>query len=114
MGRFSSRYKELASERIERLFELAEECFKERPQLADRYVELARKIGMKCRVRIPQHLRMRLCKNCGSFLVFGVNSRVRIRPEGNGRVVITCLKCGMNRRYPISREKIQRKESSIG
>ncbi|MBS7650831.1 MAG: ribonuclease P [Candidatus Bathyarchaeia archaeon] len=111
MARISSRYKELASERIERLFELAGECFKESPHLADRYVELARKIGMKCRVRIPKHLKMRFCKGCGSYLVFGVNSRVRTRPEGYGRVVVTCLKCGMVKRYPMLREKTDRRKS---
>jgi ribonuclease P protein subunit RPR2 len=112
--RQNSIYRELARERIEKLFALASECFGKKPQLANRYVDLARSIGMKCRVRIPPHLKMRFCKQCGSFLVAGVNSRVRIRPDGKGRVVITCLKCGMIKRYPMKREKLKRRKDVTG
>ena len=107
-------YKELARQRIEKLFTLAGECFKENPLLAKRYIELARKIGMKCQVRMPTRLRMSFCRQCGAFLVSGVNLRVRVRPDGKGRVVATCLECGMIKRYPMSREKLQRRGDSIG
>ena len=107
-------YRELARERIEKLFALADEYFDKKPQLANRYVDLAKRIGMKCRVKIPPHLKMRICKQCGSFLVSGANSRVRTRPDGKGRVVITCLNCWMIKRYPMKREKLKRRRGVRG
>ena len=104
----------LAIERIEKLFTLASECHKINPILADRYVELARKISMKCQVRIPTRFKMYYCKECNSFLVPGTNSRIRNRRDGKGKVIITCLKCGTIKRYPMTREKIRRKRDSIG
>ena len=112
--RQDAKQKELARERIERLFALASECFKEDPLLAKRYVELARKIGMKCQVRIPAPLKMRFCRACGSYLVSGVNSRTRIKSDGKGRVVVTCMECGMIKRYPMTREKLERREGFAG
>ncbi len=104
----------IAKERIEKLFRLASDCYGEDPDLANRYVELARKIGMKCQVRIPKRFKMFFCKECNSFLVSGVNSRIRTRRDGKGKVIITCLKCGTIKRYPMSREKIQRKKDFTG
>ena len=104
----------LKNERIEKLFRLASECHSRDPVLADRYVELARKIGMKCQVRIPKRFKMCFCKECNSFLVPGVSSRIRNRHDGKGKVIITCLKCGMIKRYPMNREKIRRKKDFIG
>jgi ribonuclease P protein subunit RPR2 len=109
--RRDAQHKELAMERIEKLFSLASGCFTEDPQLANRYVELARNIGMRCQVRIPAPLKMRFCRRCGAFLTSGSNSRVRIRPDGRGRVVVTCLKCGTIKRYPMIREKLQNREN---
>lgn len=88
---------DMAEERIERLFVLAEKAFPERPELADRYVEIARDISMRHRVSIPGDLKRRVCKECHAYLVPGRNSRTRL----DGRnVVITCLKCGAIKRYP--------------
>jgi len=110
----NTQYKEIARERIEKLFDLAEEHFRENPLLSDRYVELARKIGMKCQVRMPARLKMRFCRRCGSFLIAGVNSKFRVRSDGDGRVVVTCLRCGTIKRYPMSREKLQRRRGFTG
>ncbi|WP_455279429.1 ribonuclease P protein component 4 [[Eubacterium] cellulosolvens] len=104
----------LAKQRIEKLFRLASECHSRDPALANRYVELARKIGMKCQVRIPRRFKMYFCKECNSFLVPGANLRIRNRRDGKGKVIMTCLKCGMIKRYPMTREKILRKKSFIG
>jgi ribonuclease P protein subunit RPR2 len=103
----------IAKERIEKLFRLASECYSRDPVLADRYVELARRIGTKCQVRRPKRFKMYFCKECNSFLVPGANSRIRNRPDGKGKVIITCLKCETIKRYPMNREKIQRKKDFI-
>ena len=88
---------DLAGQRIERLFKLATEAYAERPDLADRYVDIARRISMRHRVSIPRELKRNICKQCYAYLQPGSNARVR----ADGRnVVITCLKCGGIRRYP--------------
>jgi ribonuclease P protein subunit RPR2 len=96
------RIEDIALQRIERLFELAEADAKEnkikgRSRRSDRYVQLARKIGMRYRVQIPHHLKMRICKGCYAFLVPGENARVRLRGD---YITTTCLKCGKQMRRP--------------
>jgi ribonuclease P protein subunit RPR2 len=88
---------DMAEQRIRRLFKLAAEAFPARPDLSNRYVDIARRISMRHRVSIPREFKRNVCKECHSFLVPGANSRVRI--DGNN-VVITCLKCGSIKRYP--------------
>jgi ribonuclease P protein subunit RPR2 len=91
---------DMASQRIERLFCLAREACKERQDLADRYVDIARRISMRHRVSIPRELKRNVCKNCSGYLAPGVNARVRI----DGRnVLITCQRCGGIKRYPYKK-----------
>jgi ribonuclease P protein subunit RPR2 len=101
MRRSDRSYVKLAEERIDLLYRFAREVFSEDPSLADRYVEIARRISMRCRVRIPRELKRYTCKGCGGLLVPGANCRVRIRPERGTAVVVTCLKCGRVKRYPV-------------
>ncbi len=88
---------DMAEQRIRRLFELAETAYPERPDLADRYVDIARRISLRHRAPIPRELKKRICKKCGAFLVPGKNCRVRL--DGKN-VVVTCLRCGAIKRYP--------------
>lgn len=89
----------IARERIKILFSKAEEKYHEDSDLSDRYVELARSIGMKHNVSIPTNLRRRFCRSCGSYLVPGDNCRVRLNSE-HRRKVLTCLECGERKRVP--------------
>lgn len=92
------RIEDLAVQRIERLFELAEVETKDgREQRSQRYIELARAIGMRYRVRIPKALNMRLCKRCHALLIPGKTARVRLRSE---YMTTTCLRCGEQMRRP--------------
>jgi ribonuclease P protein subunit RPR2 len=92
--------KKIARERIETLFVQADEAFKERPALADRYVELARKIAMKFKVRIRPELKRRFCKHCHAFLKPGINCRIRL---GEKKVIYYCLGCKRYMRFPFSK-----------
>ena len=95
---------DLAEQRIRRLFQLAEGACRERPDLADRYVAIARRISMRHRVGLPRELKRRVCKSCYCYLVPGANARVR----ADGRnVIITCLRCGGIRRYPYKQPRRQ-------
>lgn len=84
----------IALERIHILFKQAIEIFEREPELAQRYVELARKIGMRYKVRLPVEYRWMVCKHCKSFLLPGKTSRTRIQQRREPHVVITCLSCG--------------------
>jgi len=89
--------KEIAMERIEFLIRRAENFKNKDYKLARRYVEIAKKISMKYRVRIPKHLKMIFCKKC-LYPYKSDKMRVRIKKS---RVIITCLNCGYERRIPI-------------
>ena len=104
-GRMRSTVATVARERVDILLSQAREILPRNPDLAKRYVELAWKISMRTKVRIPKEMKHYLCKNCGQPLVLGKNARVRLRP-GNPRIVITCLSCGMLRRYPFSKPSL--------
>jgi ribonuclease P protein subunit RPR2 len=98
---------EIVISRIRKLFEEAENIFKEDKKLANRYVSLARKLSMKYKVKIPTELKRRFCKNCYSYLKPGVNCRVRLR---NKKVVYYCLECKHYMRFPYIKEiKLKRK-----
>jgi ribonuclease P protein subunit RPR2 len=89
----------IALERIEKLFRLAEKRFDAgEKELADRYVELARKISMKSEHPIPPDYRKKFCGNCESFLRPGSNCEVRLN-SGRQTVVYNCLECGEETRY---------------
>lgn len=109
-GRKGIRTKEMVSiakERIKILFSLAEgEAGQRNFKRADRYVSLARKIGMRYNVRLPREFRLRICKQCDSYLMPSLTCRVRLQ---NRRISTTCLKCGRVMRRPLLREKKARK-----
>jgi ribonuclease P protein subunit RPR2 len=95
--------REIAVERIRILFRLAEEVFRDNPERAQRYIDLARRIAMRVRIHLPKDLRRRICRRCKGFLVPGVNCRVRIRQRREPHVTITCLRCGATMRIPLRR-----------
>ena len=103
--------KEIALKRVKQLFKEADSVFNKDPKLAKRYVNLARKIAMKVRLRMPKELKRKFCKHCYSYLMPGVNLRVRTQ---RGKVVYYCLKCKKYMRFPYVREqKAKRKKSKI-
>ncbi|WP_319506409.1 ribonuclease P protein component 4 [uncultured Methanolobus sp.] len=94
--------KNIAQERIKYLFELARNELSRDAGRSERYVSLARKIGMRHRVSIPADLKRNFCKDCGSLLIPGQNSRTRLK---GGCITITCLECGGVKRYPFKSSK---------
>jgi ribonuclease P protein subunit RPR2 len=90
-----------AEEAIEHLLSLAEEATKKNEKdLARRYVYLARKISMKHRVRIGERKNW-ICQ-CGSYLVPGVNCRVRVKDNW---ITVFCEECGSYKRFGNFRAK---------
>ncbi|MDI6847563.1 MAG: ribonuclease P [Candidatus Bathyarchaeia archaeon] len=101
--------KRIAMQRIRTLFRLAREIFHEDPMLAQRYVDIARKVAMAAKFRLPMEYRHQVCRHCKSFILPGVNCRVRIKQRREPHMVITCLNCGEQMRIPL--RKGRRKQS---
>ena len=95
----------IAVERIRELFKQADKVFNKNPKLSNRYVQLARKISMKIKVRIPSPLKKRFCKHCYSYLKSGKNVRVRLQQGRQGKVVYKCLNCNKYMRFPYKTKK---------
>ena len=94
----------IAKERIGILVSLAEKEVKKHPERTERYVELARRIGMRYNVRMGKETKIRICKECSSFLIPGYNCTVRTRKDKQS-LIVTCNKCGAVKRYPYAKEK---------
>ncbi len=102
-GRRTKEMVEMAGERIDILFQQAEKAaLSGRHDRARRYVELARKIGMRYNVRIPQKYRMHYCRKCNSFLIDGVTAEYRLN---NGKITVTCMNCGNVYRHKYCNKK---------
>jgi ribonuclease P protein subunit RPR2 len=78
--------KDIVLQRIDRLFDAA---FVEFPAHAQ-------KLATKHRIPLGKTYKMRFCRRCGAYFVYGANVRVRIKDK---RTVITCLRCYDVRRY---------------
>lgn len=87
--------KQVAKERVEKLFEQAEKATSQK--LANRYVELARKIAMKVNLRMPRNYKRKFCKHCYSYFR-GKNYRVRTK---DGKVIYYCFNCKKYTRIPV-------------
>jgi len=98
--------KRIAIQRIQTLFRLAKETIHEDPHLAQRYVDIARKIAMAAKVHLPRKYRRQVCQHCKSFILPGVNCRVRVKQRREPHMVIACLKCGKQTRIPL-KEKLK-------
>lgn len=101
--------KRIARERVNIMFTLAERVFPYEPELANRYVEIALAVQQKAKIRMPKKWKRHYCKKCHSFLVPGVNARVRLRNKRMPHVVIKCLNCGHVMRYPYLKEQKKRR-----
>ena len=99
--------KQIAMNRVHTLFRLAKEVIHKDPQLAQHYVKVARKIAMATRLRLPKEYRRHICRHCKSFILPGVNCRVRIQSRRESHVVITCFNCGNHSRIPLKSRKEQ-------
>ena len=101
--------KQIARQRVQVLFQQATHTYKTNPRLAQNYIGTARKIAMAARMRLPATYKRQVCRNCNTFLVPGDSSRVRIKPRREPHVVVTCLRCGRQTRFPLKPKKNKEK-----
>jgi ribonuclease P protein subunit RPR2 len=88
----------IARERISILFELARKEFDSHPKRSRRYVELARRIGLRYNVRLPKELRRSFCRTCNTLLIPGKSCQIRIARKVKS---IRCMSCNRIYRYPL-------------
>lgn len=100
----------IGEERINILFQRAEEELSRNPERSHRYVQMARSIAQKYNLKINPIWNRRYCKTCHKFLRPGFNSRIRL---SNSSVIIKCLECGELRRIPYIKEKKERRSKKI-
>ncbi len=94
--------RKIVLERMEILIDNAISNAKINPKLAQRQASLARKLSMRHKVRMPYVLRMLFCKKCKSFIVPGINSKIRLGRTSIKSIRITCKFCGHTYRKIIA------------
>lgn len=90
---------EIARGRIKKLLALAREMLDEDEKLSKRYVELARKLAKRHRVKLGSKL---FCKECGVIFIPGKTLKVRV---SKGVPIYVCLKCGAAHRVSTAKKK---------
>ena len=93
--RYSRKHKkqqQLAKQHITELFSEAKSAD---PLLAQRYISLARRIGMKFRMRMTPQQKRQFCRSCDAYFT-SKNSRTRLR---KGMVVQYCMGCRKHQRF---------------
>jgi ribonuclease P protein subunit RPR2 len=89
----------IAKERISMLLDMAQQrAAAGEMDLADRYAQLARKIGMRYNLPMPKGFNLRFCRKCLKYLVPGKNTRFR---TSAGKLSRQCLECGGIYRMPL-------------
>jgi len=108
--RLKRKKKNIAKERMKYLFNFSKKMgLKHEMHYANRYVEIARKIGMRHRIAVPKKYKVLFCRKCGSFLLPGYNSTVRVQ---NRKVIRHCHLCGAVRRIPLKPKKKHKERNS--
>ena len=93
------RERRIATERVQRLLDLAEAAALAGHQGdADRYAALAWRVQGKYTLSPSPRLKAATCRACKAFLLPSVSSRTRVR---GGKLTTTCLACGTARRRPL-------------
>ena len=85
--------KEIATQRILILFENAVSNASKNPRLAERQAQIARKISMRFKIKMPWQIRSSFCKKCKKFIVPTISSKVRVGRTSVKSIRITCYFC---------------------
>ena len=93
--------KQIATRRIEILFNNALSNAKNNPGLAQRQAEIAKKISLKFKIKMPFEINSSFCKNCKKFIAPGIASKIRLGSKPKS-IRITCTYCNHTYRKIIS------------
>ena len=93
--------KQIAIKRMEILFNNALANAKNNPVLAQKQAEIAKKISMKFKIKMPFEISSSFCKKCKKFIAPGIGSKIRLGSKPKCRR-ITCSYCNHTYRMIIS------------
>ncbi len=93
--------KQIAIKRIQILFNNALSNAKNNPGLAKKQAEIAKKISMKFKIKMPFEISSSFCKNCKEFIAPGIASKIRLGSKPKS-IRITCSYCNHTYRKIIS------------
>lgn len=96
---------------IDTLFEAALRVDVTDPR-AQRYTVLARRVGMRSKLRLGKRWKLLVCKGCKRFIIPGASCRVRLQPRRQGHIVITCTYCKSMKRIPLRKRRRDLADSS--
>ena len=85
--------KQIATQRMQILFHNALSNAKNNLELAERQAEIAKKISMKFKIKMPFEISSSFCKKCKKFIAPGINSRTRLGKGKIKSIRITCCFC---------------------
>ncbi len=85
--------REIATKRMQVLFDNAVSNARLDPDLAEKQAIAAKKISMKYKIKMPYEIRSCFCKKCKKFVVPGINSKVRVGRSNVKSIRITCNFC---------------------
>jgi len=92
---------EIARERIDILFGLAQKEMEGHPDRSRRYVELARKIGLRYNIRLVPERKRSFCKSCNALLLYIGKNAEELELKISNIKSIKCLKCGKIKKIPV-------------
>ena len=93
--------KQIAIKRMEILFNNALSNAKNNPGLAQKQAEIAKKISLKFKIKMPFEVSSSFCKNCKKFIAPGIASKIRLGSKPKS-IRITCSYCNHTYRKIIS------------
>ncbi len=93
--------KRLAEARIETLWEQASQAAKTDKEGARRRMLIADRVAQRARMKVPRHIKRRICGECGHVMIPGENCRVRVRHNKSRHLSVTCLECGSITRFYV-------------
>ncbi len=95
-------FKRIARTHIEELFRHAENIQKIDQGLANIAVKRILEISKHYKVRLTKEQKLRICKNCKSFITPGRNAEVILKDKV---MIIKCLECGKEKRWPYGNNR---------
>ena len=98
-GRRSKSQEKIASDRIDKLLNLARKSsYDKEYEQSKRFVELALMISKRYNQRLTKMQRLQICRKCNSFLDSKTSKN---RLSSKGWKIITCLDCGSIARHSL-------------
>ncbi|KAM9263903.1 ribonuclease P protein subunit p21 [Morus bassanus] len=93
-----------ALQRLSFLFQAAHWVLPHSPALARFYCSTQRAAARRLVLRLAPSVKRAVCRRCCSLLVPGAGGGLRLRGQGQPRIVLRCQSCGRSRRYLCQRE----------